>query len=231
MSRSRCTRCIYCPTATRSSRTTASLHMSSLFPDAAPPWSPVEPPLPRQERALREALAPYLCLAELRHLAAHGDDLHQALTNSDDIPEEIQALLTLLQALLQPRTDERIEKPADVAALLMLTLGHLDHEEFWIVCLDAKNHVQRLHKLYQGSVNSTVVRVAELFRWPLLLKSAFVIVCHNHPSGDPTPSTEDLEVTRLIIQAGEVLQIEVLDHVIVGQGRWLSLHEQHLGGW
>jgi DNA repair protein RadC len=123
-----------------------------------------------------------------------------------------------------------ITQPGDLAALLMVEMGHLDHEELWIVCLDTKNHVQRLQRLYRGSLNSSVVRISELFRLPLVLNSASIIVAHNHPSGDVIhASPEDIAVTRSLIQAGELMQIEVLDHLIIGQGRWISLREQRLG--
>ena len=140
-------------------------------------------------------------------------------------------MLTLLTALLKPRPEEAIGKPADLAALLMLEMGALDHEEFWVTCLDTKNHVQSIQHLYTGSLNGSVVRVSEVFRLPLRLNSAAIIVAHCHPSGSTTPSPEDLTVTNLLVQAGRLLDIEVLDHLIIAQGRWLSLREQRLGGW
>jgi DNA repair protein RadC len=179
---------------------------------------------------LREAIAPYLCLADLRQLAASSASVLDALKHKDRIPDEVEALMRLLEALLAPGKDERITRPADLAALLMLEMGHLDHEEFWIACLDTRNHVQRLHRLYKGSLNSSVVRVGEVFQIPILLKSAAIIVAHNHPGGSTLPSKEDIEVTRLLIQAGTMLQIEVLDHLIIGQGVWMSMHE-HGFGW
>ena len=96
-------------------------------------------------------------------------------------------------------------------------------------CLDTKNHVQRLQRLYKGSLNSSVVRVCEVFRLPLQLNSAAIIVAHNHPSSTCLASPEDINVTRLLIQAGELLEIEVLDHLIIGQGAWMSMREQRLG--
>lgn len=185
--------------------------------------------LSKQERALRKALSAYLNLHDLRRLAASGENVLAALKRSEEVPQDIQALLSLLQAVFTPAPDERIQQAADIAALLMVEMSQLDHEEFWEICLDAKNHVQRIHHLYKGSVDSAVVRIGELFRLPLLLNSAYLIVAHNHPSGDPTPSAEDIETTRLMVQAGELLQVEVLDHLIVGQGRWLSMREKRLG--
>ena len=183
-----------------------------------------------QARRLREALKPYVSLPDLRRLAAmDAASLHHLLTPDGKVPpEEVQALLHALVALLQPAPDESIISPDDLAALLMVEMGHLDHEEFWQVCLDTKHHVQRLHCLYKGSLNSAAVRVGEVFRLPLLLNSESIIIAHCHPSGSPTPSPEDIEVTRLLIQAGKLLEIEVLDHLIIGRGRWVSLREQRL---
>jgi len=89
--------------------------------------------------------------------------------------------------------------------------------------------VQRLHRLYKGSLNSSVVRVCELFRLPLQLNSAAIIVAHNHLSGSTQASPEDIDVTRTLIQAGELLEIDVLDHLIISRGAWMSMREQRLG--
>jgi DNA repair protein RadC len=78
-------------------------------------------------------------------------------------------------------------------------------------------------------LNSSIVRVGELFRLPLLLNSASIIVAHNHPSGSTDASSEGIEATKSIVQAGELLQVEVLDHLIISQGSWLSMREQRLG--
>ncbi len=203
--------------------------MSPLFFDEEMALLPSDLLTQRQVQALREAIAPYLCLAELRRLAASGEDIQETLKNIEGLPEEVQALISLLQVLLMPMKDECITSPADVAALLMLQMGHLDHEELWIMCLDTKNHVQRLNRLYRGCLNSSVVRVCEVFRLPLVLNSASIIVAHNHPSSLIQPSPEDVDVTRSLVRAGELLQIEVLDHLIIGQGRWISMREQQLG--
>lgn len=224
----RTSRCPVCPTRSGRQLTESPL-APPLFPDDVSPARSYIHATP-QERALRQAIAPYLCLDELRALATSGSDLQSALKRQP-VPEELQALLTLIAALLKPRPDEAIGKPADLAALLMLEMGALDHEEFWVVCLDTKNHVQSIQHLYTGSLNATVVRVSEVFRLPLRLNSAAIIVAHCHPGGSTTPSPEDLTVTNSLVQAGRLLDIEVLDHLIIAQGRWLSLREQRLGGW
>jgi DNA repair protein RadC len=82
--------------------------------------------------------------------------------------------------------------------------------------------------IYQGSVHTSVVRVGEIFREPVRQNAAAIIVVHNHPSGDPAPSGEDLRLTRELMQAGTLLDIEVLDHIVIGRGRFLSLREAGL---
>lgn len=184
-----------------------------------------------QAQRLREAIAPYLCLNELRRLAAGGENLQTILRHAEPVPDEVQALLTLLTTLLKPRPNEAIGKAGDLAAMLMLDMGDLDHEEFWVICLDIKNHVQHIQRLYTGTLTSSAVRVSEVFRLPLRLNSAAIIVAHCHPSGSTTPSPEDLAVTTLLVQAGKLLDIAVLDHLIIAKGRWLSLREQRLDNW
>lgn len=183
-----------------------------------------------EARRLREAIAPYLCLDRLRALVSCRADLQAAL-QQEPVPEEIHALLTLITTLLKPRPDETISKAADLAAMLMPVMGAFDHEEFWVICLDTKNHVQLIQHLYTGTLNSSAVRVSEVFRMPMRLNSASIIVAHCHPSGSTAPSPEDLSVTTLLVQAGKLLDIEVLDHLIIAQGRWLSLREQQPDNW
>jgi len=223
-------RCSSCPVAAKKTNNMAGeVLMHPLFPNEEATWPSSDTRVKRQEQALREAIAPYLCLADLRRLAASGENVQVAIRSLERVPEEVQALVSLLQVFVKPLPDERIKQPSDIAAMLMLQMGLLDHEELWVVCLDTKNHVQRIHRLYKGSVDSSVVRVGEVFRLPLLLNSSSIIVAHCHPSGSTEASPEDIDVTRSIIQAGELLQVEVLDHLIISQGAWLSMREQRLG--
>jgi DNA repair protein RadC len=184
--------------------------------------------VPAQVRALREALSPYIDVAQLRRLAAAGDDLRAALVG-DDVPPEVHALLDTLAALLRPTPREQIKSPADVAALLMVEMSHLDQEEFRVLHLDTKNHLQRIVTLYRGSLNSATVRIGEVYKEALRLNSAAIIVAHQHPSGLPEPSPEDILVTRQIREAGNLLDVELLDSLVIGQGRWVSLRERGLG--
>jgi DNA repair protein RadC len=99
-----------------------------------------------------------------------------------------------------------------------------------VACLNTKNRLQKIHTVYQGSLNTSLIRVGEIFREPLRLNSAAIILVHNHPSGEPyPPSPEDVLVTREIVNAGDLLGVEVLDHLVIGQGKWVSMREKGLG--
>jgi DNA repair protein RadC len=123
----------------------------------------------------------------------------------------------------------RIQSPADAANLLLTEMAALEQEELRTIIVDSKNHVLKVHTVYVGSLNTAVLRVAEVFREAIRLNAAALIVVHNHPSGDPTPSAEDVAVTRQLVEAGKLLSIDVLDHLVIGAGRWLSLKERGLG--
>ena len=144
---------------------------------------------------------------------------------------ELQAAFALARRLLSAAPAERpqVKSPADAANLVMHEMGILEQEELRTVLLDTKNHVLKVHGVYKGSLNTAVVRVCELFREAVRLNAAALILVHNHPSGDPTPSPEDVQVTRQVVEAGKLLDINVLDHLVIGQQRWVSLKERGLG--
>ena len=125
----------------------------------------------------------------------------------------LKAALEIGRRLLLTEHAERfqIKSPTDAAQLLMLEMGHLDQEHLRTVLLDTKNRVQAVATVYVGSLNASLVRVGEVFKAALRHNSAALIVAHNHPSGDPTPSPEDVLVTREIVSAGKLLDVEVLD--------------------
>src|SRR5215208_5096720 len=123
----------------------------------------------------------------------------------------------------------QIKSPADIADLLLLEMSHLDQEQLRTVLLDTKNRIQAINTVYIGSLNASMVRVGEVFKTAVKLNSAAVIVVHNHPSGDATPSPEDVLVTRQIVSAGKLLDVDVLDHLVIGQGRYCSMREKGLG--
>lgn len=143
----------------------------------------------------------------------------------------IKAALEIGRRLTRISVDERfpIRSPADVAALLMVEMSHLDQEHLRTVLLDTKNRVQQISTIYIGSLNAATIRIGEVFKEAVRRNSAAIIVVHNHPSGEATPSPEDIQVTRQLVAAGRLLDIEVLDHLIIGRGYYVSLRERGLG--
>jgi len=144
---------------------------------------------------------------------------------------QVKAALELGRRLLITAPDARpqITSPTDAANLLMLEMSGLEQEHLRTLLLDTKNRVLASKTVYKGNVNSSIIRVAEIFKDAVRENATAIIVAHNHPSGDPTPSPEDIRVTRSIIEAGMLLGIEVLDHVIIGHQRFTSLKERGLG--
>ena len=144
---------------------------------------------------------------------------------------QIKAALELGRRLLVASPQERpqVRSPADAANLLMLEMSLLAQEQMRVILLDSKNRVLAIPTIYQGSLNTSLVRVGELFREAIRQNCAAIIVVHNHPSGDPTPSPEDVLVTKQIVEAGKLLDIEVLDHLVIGRQRYVSLKERGLG--
>ena len=144
---------------------------------------------------------------------------------------QLKAAFELGRRLLIAAPGERfqVRSPADAAQLLMPELSLLDQEHLRLVLLDTKNYVLSVPTVYVGSLNTSLIRVGELFRHALRENCAALIVAHNHPSGDPTPSPEDVIVTRKIVEGGQLLDIDVLDHLIIGRGNFVSLKERGLG--
>ncbi|OGO53827.1 MAG: hypothetical protein A2V85_17475 [Chloroflexi bacterium RBG_16_72_14] len=119
-----------------------------------------------------------------------------------------------------------VRSPRDVAERLMLEMGRLEREELRVVSLNAKNVVQRVSTVYVGNVSASLVRVGELFRDAVRLDASGVVLVHNHPSGDPTPSPDDLHLTAESIAAGRLLDVDVLDHVVIAHDAWVSLRDR-----
>lgn len=118
-----------------------------------------------------------------------------------------------------------IGSAADVGALIGEEMGLYDREHFRVLLLDTKNQLVGMEDISVGSLSQSLVHPRELFKAAIRRSAAGVVVVHNHPSGDATPSVADIELTRRLARAGDVLGIDLLDHVIVGDGRWTSLKE------
>lgn len=126
--------------------------------------------------------------------------------------------------------ERRIVRTADdVADLLLGEMGLLSQEHLRVVLLTTKNHIAGVHNVYVGTVNTSQVRASEVLRPAVRENAPSVIVVHNHPSGDPTPSASDIDLTRQLIQAARLLNIEVLDHVVLGHDTFVSMKERNLG--
>lgn len=145
------------------------------------------------------------------------------------VRERVDILTTeLMELVVKPEAKYCISSPKDAYDILR-PMGMLEVEELWVVSLNARNRVKSVDKIYQGSTNSSQVRVGELFRVPLLYQAVAIVVAHNHPSGDPTPSPDDVAITRAIHQAGKLLDVDLLDHLIVVHDRFVSMKERGLG--
>ncbi len=121
-----------------------------------------------------------------------------------------------------------ITSPEDVFNYMMEEMRYLEQEEFRIILLNIKNKVLGVETIFRGGLNSSIVHPREIFRLALRRSAASLILLHNHPSGDPTPSAEDISITRRLVEAGEVMGVNILDHIIMGEGRFLSFREKGL---
>ncbi len=130
---------------------------------------------------------------------------------------------------LEPNSAPRIGSPADIAALYMPEMSAFDREHMRVVMLNTKNQVVGTEELYIGSVNAALVRPAEVFTAAVRRNLPAIMVVHNHPSGDPTPSPEDVRLTGQLVEAGRLLDVELVDHVVIGQGKYVSMREKKLG--
>ena len=132
-------------------------------------------------------------------------------------------------AALSPEDRPQVTSPDDVANLLQIEMAALEQEQLRVVLLDTKHRIIGTRTVYQGSVNQAQVRIGEVYRDAVRQNATAIVAAHNHPSGDPTPSAADVSLTVEMVRAGEMLDIDLLDHLIIGQGRWLSLRRLGLG--
>ena len=116
-----------------------------------------------------------------------------------------------------------LDSPSGVADYMQALLAGAEQEELWVIMLDTRNRPIATSQVYKGSLNASMVRVGELFREAIRKNAAALILCHNHPSGDPMPSPEDTSLTSAAVRAGKLLDIAVLDHIIVGSAGYVSL--------
>lgn len=161
---------------------------------------------------------------------AHAEEIAGVKGVGKQAALRLKAALALSRKLLQPE-DERVSvhSPADAAGILSPLLAYREQEYLVILVLDTRHRVLDTVEIYHGSLNSSMVRIAELFKPAISRNAAAIIMSHNHPSGDPTPSQEDINLTRATVQAGKLMDIELLDHLVIGCGKFVSLKEKGLG--
>lgn len=144
----------------------------------------------------------------------------------------LKAAVELGRRVMVPPPDGRpaVTTPEDAAGLLLPRMQNLEQEHLVTMVLDTRNRlVGEPVEIYKGSLNSSLVRIAEIFRPAVRVNAAAIIVAHSHPSGDPTPSPEDVSITKAIVEAGKLLDIDCLDHLVIGRGRFVSLKSKGLG--
>jgi DNA repair protein RadC len=162
-----------------------------------------------------------LSLSELRAVKGFGTAKAAQLVAAFELGRRV--------ALETQGVRPQITSPADAARLLLPEMSRLEQEHLRVLLLDTRNRVIGVHEVYKGSLNVSMIRIGEVFREAVRRNCAALIVAHNHPSGDPAPSTEDVNVTRQLVDAGELLDIEVLDHLVIGHGQYVSMKERGLG--
>jgi len=178
------------------------------------------------------------CLLQNEH-ATNLDAEHDLWTvEPERIPDLTPSQIARLSAALeigrrfttyQVPQRPTISRPGDIAALLMPLIGHRPQENFVVIATNTRNHVLAIKILYTGTLDTSIVRIAEVIGVPMQLGAAGMIIGHNHPSGDPSPSPEDIALTRRIRTAAEMMQINLLDHIVIGHNRYVSLRERNLG--
>lgn len=163
-------------------------------------------------------------------LRANLSELEQVPGMSTRAAAALKSALELARRLLLVAPSDRVQirSPEDIAALLMVEMGALEQEQLRVLLLDTRHQVIRQVTVYQGSVNAAYVRVGEVFREAVRDNAVAIVLVHNHPSGDPAPSPEDVSLSKEVVQAGKMLSIDVLDHLVVGRSRYVSMRERGL---
>ena len=161
--------------------------------------------------------------------AQHADTLLDALRRNMSLLGELAMRYEVETHPERPAGDvPRVSCPEDAYTLLKAEMAPLAQEQLRVLLLDTKNVVVGQRVIYQGNVSSSQVRTAEVFRPAVIEAVPHIMVAHNHPSGDPTPSPEDVMITRTLSQAAKLLDIDLLDHVVIGRERFVSLKSKGL---
>ena len=161
---------------------------------------------------------------------AHPQQIASVHGLGESTATRLKAALALGLRLCDP-VEERpiVQSPQDAANLVQHEMSLLEQEYLRVIVLNTRNQVLEIVEVYHGSVNSSQVRIAEILKPAVERMAPAMIIVHNHPSGDPSPSSEDVSLTRSLVEAGKLMDISILDHLIIGKGSYTSLKEKKLG--
>ena len=185
---------------------------------------------PQQIETAEALLAKFGSISRLHQ--AHLIEIASVKGIGQQTAVRLKAALALARKALQEEAEERpiIGSPAEAAAVVMYEMALLEQEQLRVLLLDTRNRLMEIVTIYQGSVNCVQVRVAEVFKPAVQRCASGMILVHNHPSGDPNPSPDDAALTRAIVEAGKLLDVDVIDHLVIGRGNiFVSLKERGLG--
>ncbi|MGO1058957.1 RadC family protein [Planococcus sp. FY231025] len=183
----------------------------------------------KQESVLHLANRTLLYFEHLHHLK---DATIEEITSIKGIGQakavQLLAAIELGRRLSSKQTDQKftIRSPKDAANYLMADMTSLKQEHFVVLFLNIKNQVMHKQTIFVGSLNASIVHPREIFREAVRRSSASIVCAHNHPSGNPAPSPEDIAVTKRLMEAGSIIGIELLDHIIIGDHQFISLNEK-----
>ncbi len=183
----------------------------------------------QQVEIAEKLIQKYGCLRAIR--AASASEIAEISGIGQQTASRLISALELGKRLVTEFEEDKptISNPKDAANLVQYGMSILEQEELWLLLLDTRSRVIDTVKLYRGSVNAAQVRVGEIFKAAIRSNATGLIVVHNNPSGDPTPSPDDVNLTRSIVEAGKLMSIEIYDHLVIGRNRWVSLKERKLG--
>ncbi len=185
---------------------------------------------PRSATTAQALLAKYSTAMQIAN-APVVEMVHAVPGISEKLAARIKAAAEFGRRLTTEVVDQpEIRSPADAAALLMGRMGTLEQEYLYVLLLNTRNRlIGDPREVYHGSVNTSLIRIGEVFREAIRANATSIILAHNHPSGNPDASPEDVRITASVREAGKLIDIELLDHIIVGNPRWISLKERGLG--
>ena len=183
--------------------------------------------MPRKKQT-KQSENPLLIPEQTVPATLEGQAVLEVLRSNLSLLGELAARYEVAFQPERPAEMPTINCPQDVHNLLGPEMGTLAQEQLRVLLLNTRNQVRGQRVIYQGNVNSSVIRPAEVFRPAVIESAPSIIISHNHPSSDPTPSPEDVSITRELVQAGKLLGIDLLDHVVIGGDRWVILKERKL---